>query len=214
VMPHNLYLHSSIVQARRDGSSSAAVKRTVRYATVDSNVALGFALLINIGIMILAAGVFHTPAYSGRVDLTSAYQLLSPLLGADAASTLFGVGLLASGLSSSVTGTLAGQVVMEGFLHLKIAPASRAMITRSLALVPAAVAAGLWGPAGTGKLLLLSQFILGIQLPFAVLPLLWFTTRRRYLGEHAFGATTSAFLWATAMFILTLNLGLIANVFS
>jgi manganese transport protein len=211
VMPHNLYLHSSIVQARRQDTSAAGIRHTVRYATLDSNIALALALLINIGIMVLAAGAFHA-GHAGVADLTSAYQLLSPLLGANAASTVFGVGLLAAGLSSSITGTLAGQVVMEGFLHLKVSPARRAIATRSLALIPAVVVAGLCGASGIGKLLVLSQFILGIQLPFAVVPLLWFTTRRRYLAEHAFGPTAGAFLWASAVFIVALNLWVIWRV--
>ena len=204
VMPHNLYLHSSIVQARRQSGSSGAIERAVRYATWDSNAALALALFVNIGIMVLAAGVFHYPGHP-ELDIGTAYRLLSPLLGTSAAGVVFGIGLIAAGLSSSITGTLAGQVVMEGFLDLKIPRASRAMITRALALIPAVIVAALWGPAGIGKLLVLSQFILGIQLPFAVIPLLWFTTRRAYLGDYAFSRIASSFLWITAAFVVAIN---------
>jgi manganese transport protein len=205
VMPHNLYLHSSIVQARRQDGSPGAIRRAISYATVDSNVALGLVLLVNVGIMVLAAGAFHQGAHALDLDIGAAYRLLSPLLGTSAASAIFGIGLVAAGLSSSLTGTLAGQVVMEGYLQLKIPRAARAMVTRGLALIPAAIVAAVSGAAGIGKLMVLSQVVLGIQLPFAVIPLLWFTTRGAYLGEHAFGRTTGVLLWSAAALIVAIN---------
>jgi manganese transport protein len=213
VMPHNLYLHSSIVQSRPHDGSFAAVRQTIRYATLDSNIALGLALFVNIAIMVLAAGVFHRPGSPPVLELGSAYQLLSPVLGVGIASAVFGVGLIASGLSSSITGTLAGQVVMEGFLDLKVSRAVRAAFTRGLALIPAVIAAAMFGNQGMGKLLVLSQFVLGIQLPFAVIPLLWFTTRRSYLGAHAFKPVTGSMLWATAALVVVINCWVIYKVF-
>jgi len=213
VMPHNLYLHSSIVQSRPHDGSFAGVRQTIRYATLDSNIALGLALFVNIAIMVLAAGAFFRQGTAPVLDLGSAYQLLSPLLGVGAASAVFGVGLIASGLSSSITGTLAGQVVMEGFLDLRVPRATRAAFTRGLALIPAVAVAAIFGNEGIGKLLVLSQFILGIQLPFAVIPLLWFTTRRAYLGRHAFKPTTSILLWSTAALVVIINCWVICSVF-
>ena len=208
VMPHNLYLHSSIVQTRKHATG---VSQTIRYATLDSNIALALALLVNVGIMVLAAGAFHGASHSSVLDLGAAYQLLSPLLGVHGASTVFGVGLIAAGLSSSITGTLAGQVVMEGFLGLRMPRVTRAMLTRGLALIPALAVAAAFGNEGMGKLLILSQFVLGIQLPFAVIPLLWFTTRRAYLGEHAFSAMTGTLSWITAAFVVLINAWVIAT---
>ena len=205
VMPHNLYLHSAIVRSRPHDGTREGVCQTIRYATLDSHIALGLALFVNIAIMVLAAGAFHRGGTALVLDLSSAYQLLSPLLGVGAASAVFGVGLIASGLSSSITGTLAGQVVMEGFLNLKVPRATRATVTRGLALIPAVAVAAILGNEGIGKLLVVSQFILGIQLPFAVIPLLWFTTRRVYLGEHAFKPLTSSVLWGTAALVVLIN---------
>ena len=213
VMPHNLYLHSSIVQSRRHDGSAAGVRQAIRYATVDSNSALTLALLVNVGIMVLAAGAFYGKAPGPSVDLATAYRLLSPLLGNRAASTLFGVGLIAAGLSSSITGTLAGQVVMEGFLELRVPRMRRALITRALALIPAIGVAAAFGGAGMGKLLVSSQFVLGLQLPFAVIPLLWFTTRPRFMGQHAFRPATSALLWATAAVVVFVNVLWIYSLF-
>jgi manganese transport protein len=213
VMPHNLYLHSSIVQIRRHDASIAGIRQTIRYATLDSNIALILALLVNVGIMVLAAGAFHDTGHGSVVDLSAAYQLLSPLLGMHAASTVFGVGLIAAGLSSSITGTLAGQVVMEGFLGFRMPRVTRAAVTRGLALIPALVVAAAFGNEGIGKLLVLSQFVLGIQLPFAVIPLLWFTTRRAYLGTHAFSGFISTLLWITAALVVIINAWVIGKVF-
>ena len=204
VMPHNLYLHSSLVQARAPVRASG-VKQAIRYATLDSNLALTMALLVNVGIMVLAAAAFHRLGQAPVVELQDAYRLISPVLGASAASTLFGVGLISSGLSSSITGTLAGQVVMEGFLKIRMSRAKRALLTRSVAILPAVAVAAWFGHEGVGRLLVLSQVILGLQLPFAVIPLLWFTTRRRHLGVYAFRPRTSVILWAVASSLTAIN---------
>ncbi len=205
VMPHNLYLHSSLVQTRRHEPSDPGKREAIRFATLDSTLALGLALLINAAIMILAGGAFYRPGGEPVSELAEAYRLLSPLLGVGIASALFGVALVCSGLSSSVTGTLAGQIVMEGFLDIRIAPAARALITRGIAIVPAIVVAAWYGNAGANSLLVFSQVVLSLQLPFAIIPLLLFTTRRRYLGAFAFGRSTSALLWAAATLVVGLN---------
>ena len=205
VMPHNLYLHSSIVRGRVHEQGAQAIGQAIRYATVDSNVALGLALFVNAGILVLAAGAFHRPGQAPVVELQDAYRLLSPVLGVATASTLFGVGLIASGLSSSITGTLAGQIVMEGFLDIRVSRAKRALLTRCLAILPAVAIAAVWGAEGVGRLLVLSQVVLGLQLPFAVVPLLWFTTRRRHLGVHAFKRSTAILLWSIAALLIAIN---------
>lgn len=204
VMPHNLYLHSSIVQTRAPDRSEGGIRHAIRYATVDSNLALGLALFVNVAILVLAAGAFHHPGQPPVSELQDAYRLLTPLLGA-AAGTVFGIGLIASGLSSSITGTLAGQIVMEGFLDIRVSRARRALLTRGLAIVPAVAVTIAFGDAGVGRLLVLSQVILGLQLPFAVVPLLWFTTRSKHLGAHAFKASTAAILWSIAMASIAIN---------
>jgi manganese transport protein len=209
VMPHNLYLHSSIVQTRQHDRCDAGIRQAIRYATLDSNIALALALFVNAGILVLAAGVFNRPNQVPVESLEDAYRLLSPLLGVSAASTVFGIALIASGLSSSITGTLAGQVVMEGFLNIRVSRAKRALITRCLAIVPAVAVAASFGTAAVGKLLVLSQVILGLQLPFAVIPLLWFTTRRQHLGIHAFRFRTSVCLWLVALALVTINVWVI-----
>ncbi|HEV7575499.1 MAG TPA: Nramp family divalent metal transporter [Caldimonas sp.] len=205
VMPHNLYLHSSLVQTRRHERSEAGKREAIRFATVDSTVALGLALLINAAIMVLAAGAFHRPGVGPVGDLAEAHRLLSPLLGVGGASALFGVALICSGLSASVTGTLAGQIVMEGFLEIRVSPAARALLTRSVAIVPAIVVIGWYGSAGANSMLVFSQVILSLQLPFAIVPLLLFTTRRRQLGRLAFGRSMSVLLWAAASLVIALN---------
>jgi manganese transport protein len=205
VMPHNLYLHSSLVQTRRHEPSSAGKREAIRFATIDSTLALGLALLINAAIMVLAAGAFHRPGSAAVSELADAYRLLSPLLGVGVASALFGIALVCAGLSSSVTGTLAGQIVMEGFLDIRITPAARALLTRAVAIVPAAIVTAWYGSSGANALLVFSQVILSLQLPFAIVPLLLFTTRRRYLGVHAFGRRVGSLLWAAAAVVVTLN---------
>ena len=205
VMPHNLYLHSSVVQTRRHGRSDASKREAIRFATLDSTLALGLALLINAAIMILAGGAFHRPGAEPVEGLADAYRLLSPLLGVGIASALFGVALICSGLSSSVTGTLAGQIVMEGFLAIRVSPAARALLTRGVAIVPAVVVTAWFGNAGANSLLVFSQVILSLQLPFAIVPLLLFTTRRKHLGAFAFGRPASVLLWAAAAVVIGLN---------
>src|ERR1700758_4263554 len=175
VMPHNLYLHSSIVQSRRYKRTLAGKREAIHMAGVDSALALTVALFVNAAILIVAAAVFHRSGHFEVAAIEDAYKLLSPLVGAAGASTLFAVALLASGQNSSITGTLAGQVVMEGFIHLRVAPWLRRLITRSIAIVPTIVVVALWGEHGTEKLLLLSQVILSLQLSFAVIPLVIFT---------------------------------------
>ena len=155
--------------------------------------------------MVLAAGAFHRPGGEPVSELSDAYRLLSPLLGVGIASALFGVALLCSGLSSSVTGTLAGQIVMEGFLDLRIAPAARALLTRSIAIVPAVLVTGWYGSAGANSLLVFSQVVLSLQLPFAIVPLLLFTTRKAHLGRFAFGRPMGVLLWGAAGFVVCLN---------
>lgn len=206
VMPHNLYLHSSLVQTRRHEPSDAGKREAIRFATIDSTLALALALLVNAAIMILAAGAFHRPGTEPVSDLSEAYRLLSPLLGVGIASALFGVALLCSGLSSSVTGTLAGQIVMEGFLEIRISPAARALLTRAIAIVPAVAVTAWYGSAGANSLLVFSQVVLSLQLPFAIVPLLVFTTRRKHLGSFAFGRGASALLWSAAALVVALNL--------
>jgi manganese transport protein len=205
VMPHNLYLHSSIVKTRQHDRSEGGIRRAIRYATLDSNLALGMALFVNVAILVLAAGAFHRPGQPPVSELQDAYRLLSPLLGTTAAGTVFGIGLIASGLSSSITGTLAGQVVMEGFLDIRVARGRRALVTRALALLPAVAVTIGFGHGGVGRLLILSQVILGWQLPFAVIPLLWFTTRSRHLGVHAFGPVAASILWTIALALIAIN---------
>ncbi|MGZ8259222.1 MAG: Nramp family divalent metal transporter [Caldimonas sp.] len=211
VMPHNLYLHSSIVQTRGHERSDAGKREAIRFATIDSTLALGLALLINAAIMVVAAGVFHRPGVEAVGELADAHRLLSPLLGVGIASTLFGVALVCSGLSSSVTGTLAGQIVMEGFLDLRLSPAKRALLTRSIAIVPAVAVTAWSGSSGANSLLVLSQVVLSLQLPFAIVPLLLFTTQRKLLGAFAFGRATSALLWAAALLVVGLNLWMLAR---
>lgn len=171
--------------------------------------ALALALFVNAGILIVAAGAFHHPGQAPVTELSDAYRLLSPLLGVGIASAVFGVALLASGLSSSVTGTLAGQIVMEGFLHIRLSPVLRALMTRAIAIVPAVVVTAWYGSAGASALLVFSQVILSLQLPFALVPLLWFTTSRKHLGAFAFGRATSCLLWGGAALVVGLNVWLL-----
>jgi manganese transport protein len=214
VMPHNLYLHSALVQTRRHEHSHAGKREAIRFATIDSTLALGLALRVNAAILVLAAGAFHRPGGAAVSELADAYRLLSPLLGVGAASALFGVALLCSGLSSSVTGTLAGQIVMEGFLDIRIAPAARALLTRGVAIVPAVAAVAWFGSSGANALLVFSQVVLSLQLPFAIVPLLLFTTRAKVLGRHAFARPASVVLWAAAALVVVLNVWLLAQIAS
>ena len=211
IMPHNLYLHSALVQTRRSGKSVRESWQAIRSATLDSNVALALAAFVNAAILIVAATTFNRPGLAPVTELSDAYRLISPLLGIGIASTVFGVALLASGLSASVTGTLAGQVVLEGFVRIRLPPAQRALLTRGISIVPAIAATAWYGADGASRLLVLSQVVLSVQLPFALVPLLLFTTSRRYLGAFAFGRATSALLWLAAAGVIALNVWLLAH---
>ena len=210
VMPHNLYLHSSVVQTRKveAGDERAAI----RMATIDTVISLGLALLINAAILILAASVFHTRGHSDVADIENAHHLLSPMLGAGAASVVFALALLASGQNSTITGTLAGQIVMEGFLDLRLPLWARQIVTRALAIVPGAVVIAIAGEGATTRLLVLSQVVLSLQLPFAVIPLVVFTGDRTLMGEFASPLVLKLAAWAVAIVILALNLKLLVGV--
>jgi manganese transport protein len=204
VMPHNLYLHSSIVQTRRYPETSEGKRMAIRYATIDSTLALLFALFINAAILILSAATFHE-AGKRVEDIGEAYQLLTPLLGTSLASILFGVALLASGQNSTLTGTLAGQIVMEGFLDIRLKPWLRRLLTRLIAIVPAVIVTALYGEKGTMDLLVLSQVILSLQLSFAVFPLVQFTSSREKMGEFVNPPWLKVLAWAVAVVIAGLN---------
>lgn len=211
VMPHNLYLHSSIVQTRAYPRDAAGKRSALRWATVDVTVALLLALCINAAILILAAAAFHAHGHTGVTDIEQAYQLIAPILGAGIAATLFAVALLASGIDSTVTATLAGQIVMEGFLHLRIAPWARRLITRLLAAVPVIAVTLLYGEQATARLLIFSQVLLSMQLPFAVLPLVWFCGRKRLMGELVAPRWLQALAWLIALAIIGMNVLLLAG---
>ena len=205
VMPHNLYLHSSIVQSRRYKRTPEGKREAVRMANIDSAFALTVALFVNAAILIVAAAVFYRSGHFEVAAIEDAFKLLSPLVGAAGASTLFAVALLASGQNSSITGTLAGQVVMEGFIHLRVKPWLRRLITRSIAIVPTIVVVAFRGEHGTETLLLLSQVILSLQLSFAVVPLVVFTSDRKKMGEFVNKPWLKGLSWATAVLIAGLN---------
>ncbi len=205
VMPHNLYLHSSIVQTRAYPRTDEGRREAVRLATVDSTISLGFAFFINAAILVTAAAAFHGTQHEEVADIHDAYALLTPVLGASLASTLFAVALLASGQNSTLTGTLAGQIVMEGFLDIRLPPWARRLVTRLVAIVPAIVVAIAWGEKGVGKLLVLSQVILSLQLPFAVFPLMAFTTSKAKMGDFAARGWVKWAGWGSAILIASLN---------
>ena len=205
VMPHNLYLHSSVVQTRNYEQSSAGKSEAIKFATIDSSVALMFALFINAAILIVAAATFHKHGRHDVAEIQDAYKLLSPTLGVPIASALFAFALLASGQNSTLTGTLAGQIVMEGFLNLRLRPWLRRLITRVIAIIPAVIVAALFGASGTAKLLLLSQVILSLQLSFAVIPLVLFTSDRRKMGEFVSPLWLRTLAWITTAVIVLLN---------
>jgi len=208
-MPHNLYLHSSIVQTRRIGASARAKREAIRFATLDSTVALTFAFFVNASILVLAAAVFHAHGHTDVLDISRAHELLAPLLGGTLASTLFALALLASGQTSTFTGTLAGQIVMEGFLDLRLRPWLRRLATRLIAIVPAVVVTALWGERGAADLLVASQVVLSLQLPFAIVPLILFTSDRRQMGEFVNRPALTVLAWAIAALIIGLNLWLL-----
>src|SRR5881398_239115 len=197
VMPHNLYLHSSVVQTRKFERTPAGKREAIKFATIDSTGALMFALFINAAILVLAAAVFHWSGHEDVAEIQDAYKLLSPLLGVGIASGLFAIALLASGQNSTLTGTLAGQIVMEGFLNIRIKPWLRRLITRLIAIVPAVLVIGFAGESGTAKLLILSQVILSLQLSFAVFPLVQFTSNRAKMGEFVNSGWLKALAYTT-----------------
>jgi len=213
VMPHNLYLHSSIIQTRNYGDSSESRRQAVRFATIDSTVALMSALFLNGAILVMAAATFHGTGHESVADISDAYLLLAPLLGTQLASTLFAVALLFSGQNATLTGTLAGQIVMEGFLNIRLRPWLRRLITRLIAIIPALITVGLYGERGSGALLILSQVILSLQLPFAVFPLVLFTSDRRKMGELVAPRWMVWLAWPVAVIIAALNVWLLWQTF-
>jgi len=214
VMPHNLYLHSSIVQTRKYLDNVAGKAEAIRFATIDSSFALMSALFINGAILVMAAAAFHGSGHEAVADIGDAYQLLSPLLGTKAASILFAVALLCSGQNATLTGTLAGQIVMEGFINLRLRPWLRRLITRLIAIVPAVVVVSLYGERGSGQLLILSQVILSLQLSFAVFPLVMFTGDRHKMGIFASPLWVKALAWPVAVAIALLNAYLLWQTFA
>ncbi len=209
VMPHNLYLHSSIVQTRDWQPTSQKKWEAIKFSTIDSTVALSLALFINSAILIVSAATFHFSGYQQVAEIQDAYQLLSPLLGVGAASAIFGIALLASGQSSTLTATLAGQIVMEGFLQLRLAPWLRRLITRLTAIVPALICIIVFGERSTGSLLVFSQVVLSLQLPFAIIPLVMFTSDRCLMGEFVNPLWLKLLAWAVAIIIAGLNIWLL-----
>ncbi|PYI88714.1 MAG: divalent metal cation transporter [Verrucomicrobia bacterium] len=208
VMPHNLYLHSSIVQTRKYEQTSEGKREAVKFATLDSTVALMFALFINAAILIVSAASFHGAGEKVE-EIQDAYKLLSPVLGVTMASTLFAVALLASGQNSTLTGTLAGQIVMEGFLNIRLRPWLRRLITRLIAIIPAVIVTAISGEKGTTDLLVLSQVVLSLQLSFAVIPLVLFTSNRQKMGEFVNPVWLKILAWTVALVIAALNIKLL-----
>ena len=214
VMPHNLYLHSSIVQTRKYVDTFESKREAIRFASIDSAVALMFALFINAAILIMSAAVFHGTEHEAVADIGDAYKLLSPLLGTSMASILFAIALLCSGQNATLTGTLAGQIVMEGFINLRLRPWLRRLITRLIAIVPAIIVVILYGERGTGPLLILSQVILSLQLSFAVFPLVMFTGDRAKMGPFVSPRWMQVLAWVVAVMIALLNIYLLYKTFA
>jgi len=211
VMPHNLYLHSGVVQTRRFGTSVADRREAIKLATIDSTIALMFALTINASILILAAATFNKAGKVDVAELDQAHAFLAPLLGSTFAPTLFGIALLCCGLNSTVTATLSGQIVMEGFIDIRLPGWARRLVTRSIAIVPAAIVTIWYGEAGTAKLLILSQVVLGVALPFSIVPLVMFTADRRKMGALAAPVWVTALAALTALVLIVLNFKLLAD---
>jgi len=209
VMPHNLYLHSAIVQTRNFERDSAGKREAIKFCTIDSTIALTIALFVNAAILIVSAATFYRRGMTGVAEINDAYRLLTPLLGVTGASTMFALALLASGQNSTLTGTLAGQVVMEGFLNIRLRPWLRRLITRGLAIIPAVIVTAFWGVKGTANLLVFSQVILSMQLSFAVIPLVMFTSDRRKMGEFVNSRATVMLSWVVAGLIAVLNVWLL-----
>jgi manganese transport protein len=206
VMPHNLYLHTAVVQSRSWNLDDAGKREAIKFATIDSTLALTLALLINSAILITAAATFHASGNTDVAEIGDAYQLLTPLLGAGIAATAFGVALLLCGLNATVTATLAGQVVMEGFLRFRLPPVFRRLVTRLIAIIPAVIVTWYYGASGTAQLLILSQVILSMQLPFAVIPLMMFASDKARLGTLAAPGWQVVLGWTTAAIIVVLNM--------
>ena len=214
VMPHNLYLHSSIVQTRVYELTPRGKREAIKFATIDSTFALMFALFINAAILIVSAATFYKTGHNEVAEIGDAYKLLTPLLGVTGASTLFAIALLASGQNSTLTGTLAGQIVMEGFLNIRLKPWLRRLITRLIAIIPAVIVTIISGESGTAKLLILSQVILSLQLSFAVFPLVMFTSDKLKMGEFANPFWIKSLSWIVAVIIASLNAWLLVQTFS
>ncbi len=214
VMPHNLYLHSSIVQTRAFGDTPPEKRQAIKFATIDSTIALMLALLVNASILILAAAAFHANGKTDVVELETAHELLTPLLGVGIAAPLFAIALLCCGLNSTVTATLAGQIVMEGFINIRLSPWLRRLITRMIAIVPAMVVTMMYGADGTAKLLIGSQVVLSLQLPFAVVPLVMFTRDRRKLGDFTAPVWLSGIAALIAVILIVLNMKMLWDVAS
>jgi manganese transport protein len=211
VMPHNLYLHSSIVQTRKYADTNASKAEAIRFASIDSSAALMFALFINAAILIMSAATFHGTGHDSVADIGDAYQLLTPLLGTGAASVLFAVALLCSGQNATLTGTLAGQIVMEGFINLRVRPWLRRLVTRLLAIIPAIIVVALYGERGTGALLIASQVVLSLQLSFAVFPLVVFTSDKAKMGPFVTSMPIRVLAWTVAVIIAALNAWLLVQ---
>lgn len=209
VMPHNLYLHSSIVQTRKYRDDEESKREAIQFATIDSSVALMSALFINGAILVVAAATFHGTEHEDIADIADAYKMLSPLLGTSVASTVFALALLFSGQNATLTGTLAGQIVMEGFISLRLRPWLRRLVTRLIAIVPAIIVIVIYGDRGTGPLLILSQVILSLQLPFAVFPLVQFTSEKAQMGAFVNPGWVKGLAWTVAVIIATLNVWLL-----
>ncbi|GGH39962.1 divalent metal cation transporter MntH [Dyadobacter endophyticus] len=205
VMPHNLYLHSSIVQTRNFKKDEPGKRSAIRFATIDSTVSLALAFFINASILILAASAFHANGHFEIADITDAYHLLDPVLGVSLAGIFFALALLASGQSSTLTGTLAGQIVMEGFLNIRLKPWARRLLTRGIAIIPALIVSYLYGERGTAELLVFSQVILSLQLSFAVVPLVFFTSNSKIMGRFANSRPVILLSWVIAAIIIGLN---------
>jgi manganese transport protein len=213
VMPHNLYLHSALVQSRRVRNTPAGIRTGIRFNTLDSVIALNGALLVNAALLVLAGAVFFKAGLFNIAEIQDAYKLLEPLLGHRVAPIAFAVALIAAGQSSTITGTLAGQVVMEGFVHIRMRPLIRRLLTRALAIIPAVVTIVFFGERATGNLLLLSQVVLSLQLSFAVIPLIQIASDRRWMGQYVINRWMQAAGWLVALVIAVLNLKLVYDGF-
>jgi manganese transport protein len=213
VMPHNLYLHSAIVQTRNYEENDEGKREAIKFATIDSTVALSLALFVNAAILIVSAATFYFKGYNNVAEISEAYKLLTPLLGTGIASVLFAAALLASGQNSTITGTLAGQIIMEGFINFRIKPWLRRLITRLVAIVPAIVFIAIYDTRGVTDLLILSQVVLSIQLSFAVFPLITFTSSKKIMGNFANTKIITILSWLVALFIAVLNIWLIVSIF-